>query len=248
LKKRHKGGARVRTSAEVKTYFHNHGADLCGVASVDRFDGAPEGFRPRDVLPQAQSVIAFAKRFPAGTLQCNTTVPYTIARNMLSDLLDKLAFQFCCDMELDGVIAVPTGTIGPTERDPNDGRMRNILSAKHAAQAAGLGVIGRNTLLITPEYGNMVWLGAVICELPLTPDPLLENAYCAHCSLCVDACPAHAVGEPAMEQDACKRHAFGGENGGEWKILCHQCRDVCPHCLGVINRGMRRPLVKNPAR
>ena len=144
--------------------------------------------------------------------------------------------------------AVPTGTIGPTERDPNDGRMRNILSAKHAAQAAGLGVIGRNTLLITPEYGNMVWLGAVICELPLTPDPLLENAYCAHCSLCVDACPAHAVGEPAMEQDACKRHAFGGENGGEWKILCHQCRDVCPHCLGVINRGMRRPLVKNPAR
>lgn len=125
----------MHTSAEIKTYFINHGADLCGVASIDRFSSAPEGFHPCDVLPTAQSVIAIAKRFPAGTLQCETTVPYTIVRNMLSDVLDKLAFQFCCDMELDSVVAVPTGTIGPTERDSRDGRMRNIISAKHAAQA-----------------------------------------------------------------------------------------------------------------
>jgi len=221
---------------------------LCGVASIDRFSGAPKGFHPRDVLPAAQSVIAFAKRFPAGTLQCETTVPYTIVRNMVSDILDKLSFQFCCDMELDGVVAVPTGTVGPTERDPRDGRMRNIISAKHAAQAAGLGVIGRNTLLITPEYGNMVWLSAILCELPLVPDKMLEDVYCAGCTLCVDACPVHAVGDPALQQEDCLRYAFGSENGGEWKILCHQCRDVCPHCLGIINRGMRRPQARTNVR
>lgn len=88
----------------------------------------------------------------------------------------------------------------------------------------------------------MVWLSALICELPLEPDPMLENVYCLHCTLCEDACPVHAVGNPGLRQEDCKQHAFGSENGGEWKILCHQCRDICPHCLGVVNRGMRRPL------
>ena len=230
----------MRTSAEVKNWFLERGAELCGIASIDRFNGAPVGFHPRDVLPQAQSVIVIAKRFPAGVLACGTTVPYTVVRNIVTDILDKLTFAFVCAMEDDGVIAVPTGTTGPTERDPQDGRMRNIISAKHAAQAAGLGVIGRNTLLITPQYGNMVWLSAMVCDLPLTPDPLMDLRVCDHCTLCVDACPVHAVGEPAMHQQDCRDFAFGCENGGEFKIKCHRCRDACPHCLGDINRPMHR--------
>jgi len=74
------------------------GADLCGVASIDRFNEAPEGFHPCDVLPQCKSVIVFAKAFPAGTIHCKTTVPYTIARNMLSDVLDKLSVRFSIEM------------------------------------------------------------------------------------------------------------------------------------------------------
>lgn len=35
------------------------------------------------------------------------------------------------------------------------------------AQAAGLGTIGRHSLLITPEFGSMIWLGAVLCEQEL---------------------------------------------------------------------------------
>ena len=135
-------------------------------------------------------------------------------------------------------IAVPTGTIGPTEFDTRTGRYRNIISAKHAAQAAGLGVIGRNTLLITPEYGNMIWLSAVVCELPLAPDPVMEADYCSDCHLCVEACPVHAVGEPELKQSDCSAYAFGGENGGEWKIKCYCCREECPHCLGTRNGGL----------
>ncbi len=228
----------MRTSSEIKAYFLTNGADLCGVASIDRFSGAPQGYHPRDVLPEARSVIAIARRFPAGTLRCGTSVPYTITRNMLSDELEKLVFRFCCAMDLDGVVAVPTGTIGPTEFDVRTGRSRNIISAKHAAQAAGLGVIGRNTLLITPEYGNMVWLSAVVCELELEPDPVIQRDYCGNCRLCVDACPIHAVGEPELKQNDCSQYAFGGENGGEWKIRCYRCREVCPHCLGEKNRAV----------
>ena len=157
-------------SNDVKQILYDMGADLCGFASMDRFSEAPKGFHPRDVLPSCKTVVAFAKRFSAGSLHCNTTVPYTIIRNMLSDDLDKMSYRFCETMERKGIIAVPTGAIGPTEYDAETGRFRNIVSAKHCAAAAGLGRIGRNTLLITPEYGNMVWLCVVLLDASFEPD------------------------------------------------------------------------------
>ncbi len=45
--------------------------------------------------------------------------------------------------------------------DTKTQRWRSIISQKHAAQAAGIGTIVRNTQLITPEFGSMVWLGCV---------------------------------------------------------------------------------------
>ncbi len=227
-------------SSEVKEYLKNMGADLCNIAAVDQFGMAPEGFHPTDVLPGCKSIIVFAKRFLAGTLACKTTVPYTIVRNMLSDQLDKIAVIFCGELEKEGIVAVPTGTIGPTEFDKKTQRYRNIVSAKHAAQAAGMGIIGKNTLLITPEYGNMVWISVILTELELEADEILKDTFCTDCNLCVEVCPAHALGDPEMLQTACGNYAFGGEDGGEWKIKCHRCRDICPFCLGIKNRSMLR--------
>lgn len=223
------------TSQEIKQRLYDLGADLCGIASIDRFDEAPIGFHPRDVLPSCKSVIVFANRFLAGTLSCTTTIPYTIVRNILSDKMDKVAVEFCIDLERDGVLAIPTGTIGPTEYDKETGRFRNIVSAKHAAQAAGLGVIGRNTLLVTPQYGNMVWLSVILTELELEPDEIMKNTFCVDCDLCVETCPVHAVGKKEMNQQACQEYAFGGENGAGWKIKCYRCREVCPYCFGTDN-------------
>lgn len=227
-------------SADIKYKFYELGADLCGIASVDRFSEAPEGFHPTDVLPGCKSVIVFANRFLAGTLACNTTVPYTIVRNILSDRMDKMAVRFCTDLEMEGIIAVPTGTIGPTEFDKNTGRFRNIISAKHAAELAGLGRIGKNTLLITPQFGNMVWLSVILTELELEPDELLEESFCNNCDLCIAACPVQAVGEPEMKQLNCHEYAFGSEDGGDWKIKCRRCRDICPFCFGTANSNMKR--------
>lgn len=224
---------------EVKKILFDMGADLCGIASVDRFGDAPEGFHPIDVLPSCKSVIVFAKRFLAGTLKSDSTVPYTIVRNMLSDRLDKMSVAFCEEMEKQNIIAIPTGTVGPSEFDAKTGRTRNIVSAKHAAVAAGLGVIGKNSLLITPEYGNMVWLTVVLTEAELEADSIMENTLCNEkCHICIDACPSHALSEdnPQMKQNTCWEHAFGEpKEGGEWRIKCFKCRASCPHCLGSVN-------------
>lgn len=51
------------TKKEIKERLYELGADLCGIAGVDRFGEAPEGYHPLDVLPSCQSVIVFACRF-----------------------------------------------------------------------------------------------------------------------------------------------------------------------------------------
>jgi len=223
-------------SRDIKQILFDMGADLCGIASVDRFGQAPAGFHPHDILPSCKSVIAFAKKFPVGTLHCETNVPYTITRNILTQELDMMSVKFCGIIESKGIIAVPTGTISHTRTDPKTGRSRAMVSAKHSAVAAGLGRIGKNTLLTTPEYGNMVWLSVVLTDAELEPDQLLAGNPCPeNCMLCVDNCPVNALGNPEMNQGACWEYAFGnGENNeyGELVIRCHKCRSICPNCLG----------------
>lgn len=82
------------TSQQAKQRLYDMGADLVGIAGMDRFDGAPQGFHPADVLQGCRSVIVFAKRFLRTALDCNTTVPYTSVRNLLSSILNVCCGEF----------------------------------------------------------------------------------------------------------------------------------------------------------
>lgn len=221
-------------SKKVKEIMLSLGADLCGIASIDRFEDAPKGFHPLDVLPSCKSVISFGCRFPVGTLLCKSNTPYTRVRNSITPKMDVIALNFCIEMEKYGIICVPIPT-NEGEWDINTNRERSVVSQKHAAQAAGLGTIGRHSLLITPEFGSMVWLGAVLCTQELEPDELQENI-CENCNRCVDICPVNALENVELNQQVCWEHAFGDNKEKQiWQISCHKCRDICPHNLGVEN-------------
>jgi len=139
-------------------------------------------------------------------------------------------------MEKSGIVSVPTGTISPGRRDHKTGRWRGAISAKHSAVAAGLGWIGKNTLLVTPEYGNMVWLSSVLIDTELEPDPMLSECLCKDdCSLCIVNCPVNALGNPEMNQSACSSFAFHEVEGDDWTIKCYKCRTICPYCYGSKN-------------
>lgn len=119
--------------------------------------------------------------------------------------------------------------------DANTSRWRSVISQKHAAQEAGLGTIGRHSLLITPEFGSMVWLGAVLCEQELECDKL-KDTICNNCNACVNICPVNALEHLELEQQACWDHAFGDDKSIQsWVISCHKCRDICPYNLGTEN-------------
>lgn len=96
------------TSDELKHYARQLGADLCGIASIDRFDDAPEGFHPRDVMPACRSVISFACRFPVGALACTSPVPYTRIRNSITPKMDQIALDVCIHLDGEGYLAAPS--------------------------------------------------------------------------------------------------------------------------------------------
>lgn len=223
---------------QLKQFVLSRGADLCGAASVERFEAAPEGYHPRDVMPTCRTVIAFACRFPVGTLHCASPAPYTRVRNTITPRMDALALDICLYLEDHGHAAAPIPT-NESQWDARTGRWRSIISLKHAAQAAGLGTIGRHSLLITPEFGSMVWLGAVLTEAELPPDPLCDSL-CNDCGRCVAACPVNALEEWQMAQQTCWDHAFGNDPDTQaWRISCHACRDACPHNLGACRQHMK---------
>lgn len=222
------------SNKEVKEIMYSLGADLCGIASVDRFGEAPQGFHPLDVLPVCKSVISFAVRFPVGALLCDTPVPYTRIRNSLTPKMDAIALNMCIELEKRGIVSVPIPT-NESLWDEKTGRWRSIVSQKHAAQAAGLGTIGRHSLLITPRFGSMVWLGCILCDAEIEADEMLADI-CVGCNKCVQVCPVNALEKEQLNQQACWKHAFGeDEKLQAWVISCHKCRDACPYNLGTEN-------------
>ena len=123
-------------SKSIKEMAFALGVDLCGIASIDRFDNAPKGYHPLDVLPTCKSVISFGCRFPVGTLRCKSNIPYTRVRNSITSKMDAIALDFCIEMEKNQIVCVPIPT-NESQWDKNTNRWRSIVSQKHIAQATG---------------------------------------------------------------------------------------------------------------
>lgn len=107
------------------------------------------------------------------------------------------------------------------------------------AREAGLGWIGKNTLLITKKFGSYVFIGELIVDLELDYDTETISDYCGTCTRCIDACPTDAITAPRII-DARNCISYQTiENKGEIPLRiasklnnrvfgCDICQDVCP--------------------
>jgi len=234
------------SSRTIKNRIIQYGADICGVAPVARFADAPKGFHPCDIYPDCRAVVVFASHFPLSTLQAKTNAPYTLVRNKMVDKVDWISFCVSGELETEGVVSVPIPSAEPYEYwDAGRNHGRGILSLKHAGFLAGLGVLGKNTLLINEKFGNMIWLGAILVSIDLEPDPIATYEACiSGCTLCMDSCPQHALDGITIDQKLCRERSNSRTDGGGFVLSCNICRKVCPYHKGLLKKQRKKGPVK----
>lgn len=227
---------------EIKRLAAEAGFDACGVARADALTDEEYPLRewlakgwqggldymernidkrmdPRQLLPGARSVICCVSAYPPPTTKggvaayARTREYHKVVKDMLYVLKQKLGIEgkVCCD-------TVP-------------------ISDKHWAARAGLGWIGRHTLLVTERWGSWVNLGEIVtteeCDAYDTP----QASGCTDCNLCVEACPNHAIGENMVDVRRCtayytthhQRELPPDVDARGYTQGCDLCQLACPY-------------------
>ena len=203
-------------SADIKEAARFYGADLVGIAPIERFDGLPEQSHPRTFAPETRSVIAVAHRIMRGTMRgieegtsFSNTYGCFGANWMENQFLTKTLMDLCSAIENEGFEASPVMSKSYSGNT-------FVPDYKFYAHAAGLGSTGKGGFFLTPKYGHRQRFGFIFTPLELEGDDIIECDFCDSCNACIAACPLQAMTE---------------EGTIDWE-LCQNCRNGAIHTPG----------------
>lgn len=191
---------------------------------------------PRLVFPPAQSIFCVALPYeptPAGKLDSQKGPRYAryLRRNDYHEEITLKLERVMTDVSrkfgspLSWKVCVDTSA---------------VLERSWAA-LAGLGWIGKNTLLIHPQLGSYLFLGEVLVSHKTNQKPRPLKNYCGNCTRCLEGCPTNAFIEPGvLKSDQCIAYWSLEKRGelkisedqkmkvGSWIAGCDICQEVCP--------------------
>lgn len=247
-------------SEMIKKAAKQFGADLVGITSMDRFEGAPKQNDPRYIFPQAKAMIVLAYRIPRGSFrgieegtffQSYPAMGYAGINWVYGPMA---LWNLTKVIEDEGYDAVPIANI-------NGGEAQNIFTGNFkmnwsvpvspekpypdvlvnfriAAFCAGLGEIGYSRIFLTPEFGPMQRFNILLTDAPLEADPLYDGPQiCDKCKLCVKNCPG------ALSKDKSVKLTVAGRTIEMAEIDPNKCLEGI---AGDINTGISPFIQKYP--
>ena len=185
---------------------------------------------PQQIMPEARAVIVVLDNYYTPDTEADASVPRVAKyargadyHRVTGDRLDLLAeYLRSHGAELSRTFA----DAGPVPE-------------RELAQRAGLGWIGKNTMLVRPDTGSFFFIGSVFTDLALEADAPFELDRCGSCTRCLDACPTGAFVAPRLldatrcisyltiEQKGPIPDDLAGSLQG-YAFGCDICNDVCP--------------------
>jgi len=162
---------------------------------------------PERISPYCKSVIVIVQRIPAGAFRCKSNTPVQYLDMLVLRKMDKVAYRLATELETQGWPSLVTAA-QETEwsyKRASYGR----LSTRHLGVEAGLGTLGLEVNILTPEYGPRVYLTGILTELELEPDHPITEQVCIgeSCSRCLHSCPAEAVLHFGIDKRNCATEA-----------------------------------------
>lgn len=201
--------------------------DYFGTAPIERWEHAPEGFKPQDLLPSAKSVIVIGRRIPKGSVQSNNNsyegkrhgiFTYMLfGYDKVSDFIENAIWSLNRYQEdLGAETFLVPASVGREEK-----QMFGMFSNRHAAVAAGLAEFGWNGVALTPDAGPRVRWGTLITSFELEYSEMLYKGkpLCSQCGHCLKICPVSAFSE--MEEVSLQ---IGSQTISYKKLLKPLCR------------------------
>jgi len=189
---------------ELESLAKANGACAFGIADLDRLKEKMPDLFNRVGNDFSRAIVA-GIRIQKAALEEITDKPtpiYFHNYRQVNYQLDSTALLIANKIQENGyrALAIPASQI--ISRDP----MQGHISHKILGQSAGIGFIGRNTLLIHPEYGAQVRYVSILTDAPLKANEPFEGN-CGSCRACMEVCPASAIKEKAEDFDltACYR-------------------------------------------
>jgi ferredoxin len=220
----------VKNKAEhketLKKFSLDIGIELFGIADI-----APirdEFLLEEDLKNSLHRGIALGKRVldtVLADIDDRPTALYLQHYRQLNFFLDRAAFLLAVFIRDQGFKALPIAASQIIDWE----NQRAHLSHKKVGRLAGLGWIGRNNLLVHPEYGSQFRLATVLTDMPLEPDQALDRD-CGGCFNCLTSCPAAAIRPSREDFDhlACfeKLKEFR-RSGVVGQFICGVCVKAC---------------------
>jgi epoxyqueuosine reductase len=189
--------------------------------------------QPARLLPSARSIIALAVPYPPPQDEGDAPLGGYVAAYAMGDdyhevLQDRLR-------ALCGSLDELAGGRGAHRAYADTGPVLE----REIASRAGLGWIGRNSMLIHPQLGSFFFLAEILSELPLTPDPPFSADRCGTCDRCIRACPAGCIlPDRTIDSRRCISYLTIEHRGaiplelresiGRSIFGCDVCQAVCP--------------------